>query len=442
MQKIKYQPQDIRSISDFDPHKKRLLNLLQTGIISNDMEESSDDTMKNLTKKMKQHIVEEVHDHKIYESTTDKGRKVWYTYVHDETKPKNRRLIKRSTYESLCDALVDYYSEVGRMNLTMNELFDEWIIFRRDETPAKAGTVRKNVSDWNKFCKCFTVDRKQLGHYKVCDVTTKLFYQYFRALTKDREHTRKAVSNIRCLLSAMMAYAVEKNIIQTNPVREITLNQLTFKPVQDKRNDVFTAGEAQKLLILLKTVADDPYALAIRLDFNLFIRVGELTGLKWEDVDLTKRTIYICHQITYEPELKDNLTFSEKRMTTEGYLKGCTSQGYRHEYLTDEAVEILKQAKELNPDGEYVFMPYGRPMITTTFNKRLKKYCSEAGIPYHSSHKIRFYVASTAYNGENLTAISRMMGHSNTATTLHYLRDTIQDEDYSGLFAKLGTKNI
>ena len=25
-------------------------------------------------------------------------------------------------------------------------------------------------------------------------------------------------------------------------------------------------------------------------------------------------------------------------------------------------------------------------MITTTFNKRLKKYCSEAGIPYRSSH--------------------------------------------------------
>ena len=149
---------------------------------------------------------------------------------------------------------------------------------------------------------------------------------------------------------------------------------------------MFTEDEAQKLLSLLKTIDDDPYALAIRLDFNLFIRVGELTGLKWEDVDINKRTVYICHQVTYEPKLNDNLSFGSKIMTTEGYLKGCTSQGYRHEYLTDEAVEILKQAKELNPDGEYVFMPYGRPMITTTFNKRLKKYCTEAKIPYHSSH--------------------------------------------------------
>ena len=184
------------------------------------------------------------------------------------------------------------------MNLIMNDLFNEWILFRRDETPAKAGTVRKNYSDWNKFCKRFVVDRKQLGHYKVCDVTTKLLYQYFRALTKDREYTRKAVSNIRCLLSAMMAYAVEKNIIQTNPVREVNLSQLTFKPVQDARDNVFTEDEAQKLLAHLKSIDDDPYALAIRLDFNLFIRVGELTGLKWEDVDIDKRTVYICHQVT------------------------------------------------------------------------------------------------------------------------------------------------
>ena len=133
----------------------------------------------------------------------------------------------------------------------------------------------------------------------------------------------------------MMAYAVEKNIIQTNPVREVSLNQLTFKPVQDARDNVFTEDEAQKLLAHLKTIDDDPYALAIRLDFNLFIHVGELTGLKWKDVDIDKRTVYICHQVTYELELNDNLSFGSKIMTTEGYLKGCTSQGYRHEYLTD-----------------------------------------------------------------------------------------------------------
>ena len=47
---------------------------------------------------------------------------------------------------------------------------------------------------------------------------------------------------------------------------------------------------------------------------------------------------------------------------------------------------------------------------------------------------------STAYNGENLAQISKMMGHSQVNTTLHYLRDAKQDKDMSCLFEKLGSQ--
>lgn len=67
-----------------------------------------------------------------------------------------------------------------------------------------------------------------------------------------------------------------------------------------------------------------------------------------------------------------------------------------------EGVKILKKMKELNPDGTLLFMHEGGPLTTDSFNRRLKKYCREAGVPYYSSHKIRFYNASTAYDGKNL----------------------------------------
>ena len=417
----------------------RLRDLLNCVTIDLDIEGLSDDTMKKLSKEMQQHIIAEIHDHKIFQAKS--GRRYWYTHVHDESKPEKRRLIKRSTYEGICDALIDYYKGQFRMNMTMSELFDEWIIFRRDETAAKAGTVRKDLSLWRKYCEKYEVDRKQLGHYAVCSINTQFLFRYFRSLTKNREYTRKTVTNIRSVLSGMFSYAVEQNIIQTNPTRELDLKRLTFKPVPDKSEDVFKTCDVEKLFKVLNEADDDPYALAIMLDFNLFARVGEIAAIKWENVDIENRDLYICNQITYEPELKDDLTFSDKVMVTEGYLKGCTSQGYRHEYLTNEAIRVLVKARALNPDGEFVFMPYGKPIITTTFNKRLRKYCNEAGIEYHSSHKIRFYAASTAYNGKNLTQISKMMGHSNTATTLHYLRDTIQDGDISELFENLGSGN-
>ena len=87
-------------------------------------------------------------------------------------------------------------------------------------------------------------------------------------------------------------------------------------------------------------------------------------------------------------------------------------------------------AKVINPNGDYVFMPHGKIMLTNTFNKYLKKYCKEANVPYFSSHKIRFTSCSTLYMTSNdLTEVSKAMGHSQTATTLHYLRNVTNTTD-------------
>ena len=400
---------------------------------------SENEHMREFKKDVEKRIIEEVHPYRIYESGTRPG--IWYTHLPDETKPEKRRKIMRQSYEDICKAVIEFYHDQYHLGITLEELFDDWARFRRDETAVKDGTIRKDVGLWRKYIKDAIVGKKKLGKMKVTEVTPKLLYQYFRKLTKDREYTRHSVNNIRGVFSGMLGYAVEREIIDSNPTHSVDLKRLAYKPEQTKQDDVFTLEEAQKLLHHLAPIEDDPYALAIRLDFNMFIRVGEIAGLKWENIDLEKRTAYICKQITYEPVLKDDMTFSKKQMVTEDYLKGCTAQGYRTEHLTNETIDILKKAKALNPDGEYVFMPNGRPIITLTFNKRLKRYCEAAGVPYHSSHKIRFYACSAAYNGENLAQVSKMMGHSQISTTLHYLRDVKQDADYSGLFEKLGTQS-
>ena len=399
---------------------------------------SDDYTMRESKMIIEKRILEEIHPYRIYDnSKVVPGQ--WATYLPDPTAPRGRRFLRRNSYEKICQAVIEFYLEQEEINMTMQTLYEKWIIFRRDETAAKAGTVRKDASLWNTYIKDAKPDKIKMGDMKVADVTAKVLYTFFRKLTKDREYTKQMVTNIRAVFSGMFSYAVENEIIEHNPIRDVDTKRLPFKPTQDKRDDVFTHEEATKLLTYLEPL-DDPYALAIRLDFNLFIRIGELAALKWENIDFEKKNVYICHQITYEPELDDDLTFTDKKMVTEDYLKGCTSQGFRTEHLRDEAIEILKRAREINPDGEFVFMPFGKPIITTTFNKRLRKYCNAAGVPYHSSHKIRFYVCSTAYNGENLTQVSRMMGHSQTSTTLHYLRDVNQEEACAEVFSKLGNQ--
>ena len=423
------------------------------------------DGWREFKKDVEKRIIEDVLPYRIYESGTRPG--IWYTHLPDPTRSEKRRKIMRQSYVDICKAVIDFYHEQYHLDITLEELFDDWAIFRRDETSVKDATIRKDVGQWRKYIKDAVVDKKKLSKMKVTEITPKVLYKYFRKLTKDREYTRQngthlrsphihvranqlgvflqtsvfAINNIRGVLSGMFGYAVEREIIEVNPAHSVDLKRLSYKPEQTKQDDVFSKEDAQKLLKYLRTVEGDPYALAIRLDFNLFARIGEIAGLRWENINLEKRSAYICKQVLYEPVLNDDMTFSEKKMVTENYIKGYTSQGYRDQYLNDEAIEILKAARELNPDGDYVFMPNGKPIVPLTFNKRLRKYCDAAGIPYHSSHKIRFYACSTAYDGENLAQVSKMMGHSQISTTLHYLRDVNQNDDYSALFGKLGTQD-
>lgn len=393
---------------------------------------NNDKTMKTVKKELETIILEN-HKYNIYYSESEKA---WRTYLPDDTKASKRKPVKRSSKENLEKLIIDYYVEKqqkeSRDNILLKELFHEWMLFRRDETSAKASTIRKDMIEWNKFYK-----DSSLADMKVQSIQPIVLIKFFRKLTKDRTYTRKRITGARSILSGMFAYAIEEEIITHNPILDVDFNKFSYKPVENQSDNVFTKEDATKLLKYLRNV-NEPYSLAIQLSFCLFIRIGETKAIRWDNVDLENRTIYLNCQALQEPALNDDLSFSKKKTVVENYIKGYTSKGFRKEYLTDEAISILEKAKEINPDGEFVFMPFGKLMSTDMFNKRLKRYCKAVGIPYHSSHKIRFYSASTAFDGHNLATISKMMGHSQVATTMHYLRDVIQDDALEETFKNLG----
>ena len=62
----------------------------------------------------------------------------------------------------------------------------------------------------------------------------------------------------------------------------------------------------------------------------------------------------------------------------------------------------------------------GRQLNANSFNRWLKRYCEECGVPVRSSHKIRFYTASILYsNGMDLPTLQRLLGHSTAAMSMH-----------------------
>lgn len=393
---------------------------------------SLDEVLKDFEIMTNKKILEQ-HKYDIYYSESEKS---WRTYLPDETHPRKRRPIKNKSRENLEKKIVEFYIEKSekedRSRITLEALYKEWLIYKRDNTPTKAKTIMEYTREWKRF-----FEGTNLSKMAVSEIKPITLIRFFRKVTKDRQHTRQRIVNARGVLNGILTYAIEEEIIQSNPLGGVNFKNFTYKPVENQRNNVFTKEEAQKLLSYLKTV-EEPYSLAIQLSFYLFIRVGETKAIAWEDIDFEKRTVYLHGQVLTERTLQDDLTFSKQYTVVVNQMKGNTSKGYRTQYLTDEALKILEKARYLNPSGHYVFQPDGRVMTTDSFNRRLKKYCKEAGVPYHSSHKIRFYNASTAYDGKNLVTISKLMGHTMVETTLHYLRDVSQDDTSNEAFQNLG----
>lgn len=375
----------------------------------------------------------EQHKYEIYYSESEKS---WRTYLPDNTKPNKRRPIKRKSKENLEKEIVRFYIEKrekdSRQNITLDELYKEWLLYKRDHSSAKAKTIQEYVSEWNRFFKGST-----LSKMRIIEIKPITLIRFFRELTKNRKFTRKRISNARSVLNGIMSYAIEEELLSHNPVSDVNFKQFTYRPVENQSDNVFSQEDTVKLLSYLKDIKE-PYSLAIQLSFYLFVRVGETKAIKWEDIDYDKRIVYLHRQITCERILNDDLTFSKRQIKVANQMKGNTSHGFRKQYLTDEALKILHKAKELNPTGTYVFEPNNSVMTTDSFNRRLKKYCKESGVPYRSSHKIRFYNASTAYDGNNLATLSYLMGHSEVATTLHYLRNVNKGEENTLAFKNLG----
>lgn len=148
----------------------------------------------------------------------------------------------------------------------------------------------------------------------------------------------------------------------------------------------------------------------------------ELSALRWTDIK-DDNTMYVQSQYLTDYKMNDDLTFQGKEHINADHIKGRRKDGFRYQPLTTKALSILEKAKKVNPDGEFIFMFEGRQLTNDTFNRRLKKYCGKLGIESFSSHKIRFTVASILHDGgTSLPALQRLLGHSDLATTLRYLR--------------------
>lgn len=160
--------------------------------------------------------------------------------------------------------------------------------------------------------------------------------------------------------------------------------------------------------------------------FQTGLRVGELSTLKRQDIDLTKMTIMIRRTETAysDPAGHRIIAVSDEAKTV---------AGTRVVYLPEKARQTIKKITSLNVFGEWLFQYKNGHRITgKSFRDQLYRACDAVGIPRRSTHKVRKTYASTLIDGDAPDKfVQRQLGHKDFTTTRRYYdrdRMTVQDK--------------
>ncbi len=183
--------------------------------------------------------------------------------------------------------------------------------------------------------------------------------------------------------------------------------------VQKKEIRVLSPAQAK---VFLRSVEGHRLEAMFALAVTTGMRQGEMTGLRWEDVDLEDGTLYVLRTLS---KTRDGIVFNQPK----------TAKGRRSVALTRLAIGTLKKHRarqeiekgSWKEDHGLVFPNiHGEPRSQREpMIKALKKALEKAGLPVVRFHDLRHTAATLMLSkGVHPKIVSEMLGHGDVAFTL------------------------
>jgi integrase/recombinase XerC len=282
----------------------------------------------------------------------------------------------------------------------VEDLIQQYADHLRNERNVSAHTLRNYLSDLAQF-RQFLIDRELCLDGKtvnVRNVDIHVVRAYLAALTKDRK--KSSIGRKLAALKGFFRYLVATHQIDKDPLLLIN------SPKQEKPLPKFlSVDDVFQLLgnIKLKSELDIRDRAILEVFYSTGIRVSELVGLNWSDVDFELGIVRVLGK------------GSKERIVPIGEMA--------LDALRDYSVEVGKKLKLPCKGENAVFLNNRSGRITTRSVARLvEKHLKEVGIPVKvSPHGLRHTFATHLLNsGADLRVIQEMLGHASLSTTQRY----------------------
>ena len=243
------------------------------------------------------------------------------------------------------------------------------------------------------------------------------------------------INNVRTALSKVYSLAITYGDCRDNPVRFTRkVRRRTYEKRQVK--PPWTKEEVKKTRELLKGTSME---LPVVMLLATGMRIGELLGLTWEDIDFTRGVLHVRQTVSHLSLLApDGSTRHGPKVRPPK-----TERGYRTIDLPRPVLSLLRvKQQEISihkttcgsewQDLNLLF-PNANGGYTnqSNFRRRYKKALSTAGIREIRIHDIRHTFATVLIEEDvnQLIPVSRTLGHASTAITADLYAGTAKVSD-------------
>ncbi len=366
----------------------------------------------------------------------------------------NRHSISAVTLEELREKEIDVLRDimdgvrVDKNNLTINDLYKSWIQVKR-------GLKDNTFSNYKYMYEMFV--EPDFGKSKLIDLKRSDIRGFYNYLADERNVKVNTIDSIHTVLHQVLELGVEDDYLRYNPADNALKELKKARNIESEKRRALTIPEQDLFEKYLSKQGQYHrwYPIFIIMLYT-GMRVGEITGLRWEDIDLEEETISVNHTLVYfDKRNEERCTFAiNSTKTKAGERIIPMLPKVKNAFLMEKQYQEelgLKSKAVVDGYRGFIFVNrFGNVQHQGTLNKALRRIIRDCNydvldrdhsgeaiiLPKFSNHSLRHtFTTRMCEAGVNIKAMQSILGHADAETTLDIYAEATKDLKKSELIS-------
>ena len=349
----------------------------------------------------------------------------------------NRHSISAVTLEELREKELDVLRDVldgvkvDKNNLTVNDLYNSWIQLKR-------GLKENTFSNYKYMYKMFV--EPDFGKNRITDLKRSDVRGFYNFLVEEKHVQINTIDSIHTVLHQVLEIAVEDDYLRYNPSDNALKELKKAVNFEVEKRRALTVSEQEIFEAFLRKKGQyHRWYPVFTVMLWTGMRVGEITGLRWCDIDLEEGSINVNHTLVYfDKRAEERCTFAINTTKTKAGERSIPMlPKVKEAFLMEKEYQRecgVKSESVVDGYRDFIFVNrFGNVQHQGTLNKALRRIIRDCNfeildknkqndviiLPKFSNHSLRHtFTTRMCEAGVNIKAMQEILGHADAETTM------------------------